>query len=273
VEEVYNKTVRDTYTNPDKWTLHGFPKKQASQEAYDLSTATGTKKSERARRSRKSVDGSCGLVPLEHELHMVAKEQINNSWMSARLAVLIVLSGLLTSPADDDTSTLLGVQVGVIPWDTASSTFPTGGKTKAGGKKKAGNRPSMHPAQIEFWKQDWRIFDARKGDKIQWSSADEVTDAPPRVWLADDAAARSKGIIVGPLYTWVIIKVCVSVRVEAVYSQVCRRAGAVKRVGTYIDNFHHCRCCRLGGTLAIGRGHTFRLMPTRKRQGMYCGAY
>ena len=123
------------------------------------------------------MDGSCGLVPLEHELHMVAKEQINNSWMSARLAVLIVLSGLLTSPADDDTSTLLGVQVGAIPWDTASSTFPTGGK------KKAGNRPSMHPAQIEFWKQDWRIFDARKGDKIQWSSADEVTDAPPRVWL------------------------------------------------------------------------------------------
>ena len=202
MEEVYNMTVRDTYTNPDKWTLHGFPKKQASQEAYDLSTATGTKKSERARRSRKSVDGSCGLVPLEHELHMVAK-----------------------------------------------------------------------PAQIQFWKQDWRIFDARKGDKIQWSSADEVTDAPPRVWLADDAAARSKGIIVGPLYTWVIIKVCVSVRVEAVYSQVCRRAGAVKRVGTYIDNFHHCRCCRLGGTLAIGRGHTFRLMPTRKRQGIYCGAY
>ena len=219
MEEVYNMTVRDTYTHPDKWTHHGFPKKQAPLMAKDLA-ATGSKKHPaggRQRKSRKSVGGTNGLVSLEHELHMVAKDQINNTWMSARQAVLSVLSGLLTSPADEDTATLLGVQVGAIPWNTASSAFPTAGRTKAG------DRPShqMHPAQIQFVQQDWRIFDARKGDNILWSSTDEVSGAPPRAWLAGNAAARKEDNIVGPLYTWVIIKVCVSVCVEAVYSQVC----------------------------------------------------
>jgi hypothetical protein len=204
VQQVYNYTMRDLYTDPEYWNAHGNPKKMAALSATDLAHGR-SQVNKRRRKSRHSVDGTDGLVRLEVQLLLAAKDQINNSWMTARKAVLNTLSGLLTSPTDDDTATLLGVQVGEIAWDTARSAFPYAGRTKVADR--SNHKPRMHPSQVQFVQDDWRLFDARQGDQIRWTTTDEGPVASPRVWLAGDAAARKKDNVVGPLYTWIIIKV------------------------------------------------------------------
>ena len=97
VQEVYNYTMRDLYTDPEYWNAHGNPKKMAALSATDLAHGR-SQVNKRRWKSRHSVDGTDGLVRLEVQLLLAAKDQINNSWMTARKAVLNTLSGLLTSP-------------------------------------------------------------------------------------------------------------------------------------------------------------------------------
>jgi hypothetical protein len=143
VQQVYNYTMRDLYTDPEYWNAHGNPKKMAALSATDLAHGR-SQVNKRRRKSRHSVDGTDGLVRLEVQLLLAAKDQINNSWMTARKAVLNTLSGLLTSPTDDDTATLLGVQVGEIAWDTARSAFPSAGRTMVADR--SNHKPRMHPS-------------------------------------------------------------------------------------------------------------------------------